>query len=170
MEIKSEYRERVVISLLVNNHFGVLTRVTGLFSGRGFNIDTLAVGETENPKLSRITITTNGDENIINQIKLQLAKLEDVKIVQEILETQLFIREVVLIKVEPTETQVKDFKKVVADFGGRCQIVQGSCMIIELTDTPTSIEAFIEIMREYNISEISRTGGCALQLSIDTVY
>ena len=68
----------------MENHFGVLTRVTNLFGQRGFNIDTLSVGETENPKFSRITITTRGDEGIINQIKLQLAKLEDVKKVEEI--------------------------------------------------------------------------------------
>ena len=67
--------ERNVLSLLVANHFGVLTRVTNLFGQRGFNIDSLAVGETENPRFSRITITTHGDERVINQIKLQLAKL-----------------------------------------------------------------------------------------------
>ena len=81
--------ERNVLSLLVANHFGVLTRVTNLFGQRGFNIDSLAVGETENPRFSRITITTHGDDRVINQIKLQLAKLEDVKAVVEIPEEQL---------------------------------------------------------------------------------
>ncbi|MEI3148119.1 MAG: acetolactate synthase small subunit [Merdibacter sp.] len=87
---------RAVLSMLVANHFGVLTRVTNLFGQRGFNIDSLAVGETENARYSRITITTHGDAASINQIKLQLDKLEDVKIVQEIPDEQLFIREVVL--------------------------------------------------------------------------
>lgn len=170
METKQGYRKRVVISLLVSNHFGVLTRVTGLFSGRGFNIETVATGLTEDKLHSRITITTSGDENIINQIKLQLAKLEDVEVVQEISELQLFIREVILIKVEPREEQVKSFETIVSEFGGRIQIVQDSCCIVELTDTPASIDAFIRIMREFNIKEIARTGGCALQLSTDTVY
>lgn len=170
MEIKQSYRERVVISLLVYNHFGVLQRITGLFAGRGFNIETVATGLTEDRRQSRVTITTSGDENIINQIKLQLAKLEDVEIVQEINETQLFIREVILIKVEPRDEQMDSFENVVADFGGRCQIIERSCCIIELTATPATVDAFVHIMREYNIKEISRTGGCALQLSTDTVY
>ena len=101
--------ERKVLSLLVANQFGVLTRVSNLFGQRGFNIDSLAVGETENPRFSRITITTHGNEAIINQIKLQLAKLEDVKNVLEIPQDQLFIREVVLIKCEPTESQSAAF-------------------------------------------------------------
>lgn len=111
--------ERNVLSLLVANHFGVLTRVTNLFGQRGFNIDSLAVGETENPRFSRITITTHGDERVINQIKLQLAKLEDVKAVVEIPEEQLFIREVVLIKAEPKKAQMEAFEQAVSDFGGR---------------------------------------------------
>ena len=132
--------ERNVLSLLVANHFGVLTRVTNLFGQRGFNIDSLAVGETENPRFSRITITTHGDERVINQIKLQLAKLEDVKAVVEIPEEQLFIREVVLIKAEPKKAQMEAFEQAVSDFGGRLQIVEGDVYVIELTDTPDSIK------------------------------
>lgn len=162
--------ERKVLSLLVANQFGVLTRVSNLFGQRGFNIDTLAVGETENPRFSRITITTHGNEAIINQIKLQLAKLEDVKNVLEIPQDQLFIREVVLIKCEPKESQIAAFLHAVEDFGGRCQIIEGSHYIVELTDTTDSINYFIEELREYHITEISRTGGVALQLSKETVY
>ncbi|WP_075876389.1 acetolactate synthase small subunit [Merdibacter massiliensis] len=162
--------ERKVLSLLVANQFGVLTRVSNLFGQRGFNIDSLAVGETENPRFSRITITTRGNEAIINQIKLQLAKLEDVKNVMEIPEEQLFIREVVLIKCEPKAKQIGNFMHTVEDFGGRCQIIEGSIYIVELTDTPDSINYFIEELRDYHIQEISRTGGVALQLSKETVY
>lgn len=157
--------ERRVISLLVENHFGVLTRVTNLFGQRGFNIDTLSVGETENPKFSRITITTRGDEGIINQIKLQLAKLEDVKKVEEIPEDLLFIREVVLIKVEVNKDQKDNFLKAVKDFGGRCQLIKKGCCVVELTDTPASIDYFIEELQDYKIVEISRTGGVAMELS-----
>ena len=162
--------ERKVLSLLVANQFGVLTRVSNLFGQRGFNIDSLAVGETENPRFSRITITTHGNEAIINQIKLQLAKLEDVKNVLEIPQDQLFIREVVLIKCEPKESQIAAFLHAVEDFGGRCQIIEGSHYIVELTDTTDSINYCIEELREYHITEISRTGGVALQLSKETVY
>ncbi|MEE1467378.1 MAG: acetolactate synthase small subunit, partial [Clostridium sp.] len=104
---------RAVLSLLVSNHFGVLTRVTNLFSQRGFNIASLAVGETENENYSRITITTSGDAASVNQIKLQLDKLEDVKIVQEIPDEQLFIREVMLVKVAPRPAQMEAFEKCV---------------------------------------------------------
>lgn len=159
-----------VLSLLVSNHFGVLTRVTNLFSQRGFNIDALAVGMTENPRFSRITITTSGDSNIINQIQLQLAKLEDVKVVSEIPEEQLFIREVVLIKVTPKNSQLSALRKAVGDFGGRTQIIEKDCYLVEFTDTPATIDYFIEELREFNIREISRTGGAALQLSSETVY
>ena len=149
----------------MENHFGVLTRVTNLFGQRGFNIDTLSVGETENPKFSRITITTRGDEGIINQIKLQLAKLEDVKKVEEIPEDLLFIREVVLIKVEVNKDQKDNFLKAVKDFGGRCQLIEKGCCVVALTDTPASIVYFIEELQDYKIVEISRTGGVAMELS-----
>ena len=159
--------ERKVLSLLVANQFGVLTRVSNLFGQRGFNIDSLAVGETENPRFSRITITTHGNEVIINQIKLQLAKLEDVKNVMEIPQEQLFIREVVLVKCEPRSTQIPGFLHAVEDFGGRCQIIEGD---VYVDYSPDSINFFIEELREYRIQEISRTGGVALQLSKETVY
>lgn len=161
---------RAVISLLVSNHFGVLTRVTNLFSQRGFNIDTLAVGETENPKYSRITITTQGDDAIINQIKLQLDKLEDVRVVQEIPMDQLFIREVILIKAEPRKNQMEAFQQLVRQFYARTQIIEDGCCIVELTDTPDTINYFIEQMEAFHIKEISRTGGTALQLSKETVH
>ena len=103
---------RAVLSILVSNHFGVLTRVTNLFSQRGFNIDSLAVGETENENYSRITITTSGDAASVNQIKLQLDKLEDVKIVQEIPDEQLFIREVMLVKVARASIRWRHLKNV----------------------------------------------------------
>lgn len=165
----SEIRN-AVISLLVSNHFGVLTRVTNLFSQRGYNIDTLAVGVTENPKFSRITITTKGDANIINQIKLQLAKLEDVKVVEEIQDEKLFIREVILIKVAPDENQLSEFKKIVSDFNGRTQIVEDKCCIVEFTDTPSTIDYVLDELRDYHIQEVSRTGGAALQLANESIY
>ena len=156
---------RAVLSILVSNHFGVLTRVTNLFSQRGFNIDSLAVGETENENYSRITITTSGDAASVNQIKLQ-----HVKIVQEIPDEQLFIREVMLVKVAPRVNQMEAFEKCVEDFNGRTQIIEDGCCIVELTDTPASVNYFLEELREYHIKEISRTGGAALQLSTETVY
>ena len=160
----------VILSLLVENHFGVLTRITNLFSQRGFNIDSLAVGETENPGYSRVTIATHGDENIINQIRLQLDKLEDVKIVSLIPDEQQFIREVALIKLAPGKEQLEALDGVLEDFGGRKQIIEDDCCIIEVTATPATINFFVEELREYHIKEVCRTGCAALALSQETVY
>lgn len=162
--------ERVVLSLIVSNHFGVLTRVTNLFSCRGYNIETLAVGETENPKFSRITITTSGEPNIINQIKLQLDKLEDVKKIVQIPDEELFTREVILIKVEPKGAQQIELRELIDDFYARKQIVEGNCWIVELTATPATVNEFVQRLQEFNIVEISRTGGAALQLCTESVY
>lgn len=164
------YMKQAVLSLLVSNHFGVLTRVTNLFSQRGFNIDSLAVGETENPEFSRITITTHGDDGIINQIKLQLAKLEDVKVVYQIWTENLFIREVILIKVSVEESQKDHFLQCVNDYHARLKVIDDGCYIIELTDTPASVDYFIEKMQQFTIKEVCRTGGAALMLSKHTVY
>lgn len=161
---------KVVLSLLVENHLGVLTRITSLFGQRGFNIDSLAVGETENMDYSRVTIETHGDENIINQIRLQLNKLEDVKIVSMIPDEQQFIREVALIKLKPKKNQLEALDQQLEDFGGRKQIIEDECCIVELTATPATIDVFIEELRVFHVQEICRTGGAALALTTETVY
>lgn len=161
---------KVILSLLVANHFGVLTRITNMFGQRGFNIDSLAVGETENDDYSRVTIATHGDENIITQIRLQLDKLEDVKIVSLIPDEQQFIREVALIKLKPNKNQLEALDGVLEDFGARKQIIEEGCCIIELTATPATINVFVEELREYHIQEVCRTGGAALALTKETVY
>ena len=161
---------KVILSLLVANHFGVLTRITNLFGQRGFNIDSLAVGETENKDFSRVTIATHGDENIINQIRLQLAKLEDVKIVSQIPDEQQFIREVALIKLKPHKNQLEALANLLEDVGARKQILEDECCIVELTATPATTNVFVEELREYHIQEACRTGGAALALTKETVY
>ena len=135
---------RAVLSILVSNHFGVLTRVTNLFSQRGFNIDSLAVGETENEKLFPYHDYDERGCSECQSDRLQLDKLEDVKIVQEIPDEQLFIREVMLVKVAPRVNQMEAFEKCVEDFNGRTQIIEDGCCIVELTDTPASVNYFLE--------------------------
>lgn len=161
---------KVVLSLLVENHFGVLTRITNLFGQRGFNIDSLAVGETENIDYSRVTIETHGDENIINQIRLQLDKLEDVKIVSLIPDEKQFIREVALIKLKPKKSQLEALENLLVDFGARKQIIEDECCIVELTATPATIDVFAGELREFHIQEVCRTGGAALALTTEAVY
>lgn len=162
--------KKVVLSLLVSNHFGVLTRVTNLFSSRGYNIISLSVGETENPKFSRITIVTSDDEAIINQIKLQCAKLEDVKAIKEIKENELYMREVVLVKVRVSYMKQEDFMNFVAANEADAKLIEDQLYMVEICSSTQAIDAFIDKLEMFDIVEIARTGGCALSMSASTVY
>lgn len=162
--------KRVVLSLLVSNHFGVLTRVTNLFSSRGYNIQSLAVGETENPKFSRISIVTSGDEAIINQIKLQCAKLEDVKAIQEVEEEVLYMREVVLVKVRVAYMKNDDFARFVFNNKAQAKLIQDDLWMVEMCSSTQNVDAFIDKLEMFEIVEIARTGGVALAMSNHTVY
>jgi len=163
-------QKKVVLSLLVSNHFGVLTRVTNLFSSRGYNIISLSVGETENPKFSRITIVTSGDAAIINQIKLQCAKLEDVKAIQEIADQDLYMREVVLVKVRVSYMKEDDFMRFTAANQAVAKRIEDCLYMVEMCSGTSSIDAFIDKLEMFEIVEIARTGGCALAMSAVTVY
>lgn len=163
-------QKKVVLSLLVSNHFGVLTRVTNLFSSRGYNIISLSVGETENPKFSRITIVTSGDEAIINQIKLQCAKLEDVKAIQEVKENELYMREVVLVKVRVTYMKESDFMSFVSVNEANAYVIGEQLYMVEMCSSTQAVDAFIDKLEMFEIVEIARTGGCALSSSNATVY
>lgn len=162
--------KKVVLSLLVSNHFGVLTRVTNLFSSRGYNIISLSVGETENPKFSRITIVTSDDEAIINQIKLQCAKLEDVKAIKEIKENELYMREVVLVKVRVSYMKQEDFMRFVTANEADAKQIEDQLYMVEICSSTQAIDAFIDKLEMFEIVEITRTGGCALSMSASTVY
>lgn len=162
--------KKVVLSLLVSNHFGVLTRVTNLFSSRGYNIQSLAVGETENPRFSRITIVTSGDAAIINQIKLQCAKLEDVKAIQEVAEDVLCMREVVLVKVRVPFMKKEDFARFVSNNNAQAKLIEEGLWMVEMCSSTQYIDAFIDKLEMFEIVEIARTGGVALAMSSHTVY
>lgn len=159
-----------VLSVLVSNHFGVLTRVTNLFGRRGFNIKALSVGETEDPALSRITIITEGDLPKLNQIQKQLSKLEDVKKAIIIPKELLISRELLLIKICTDEKAAPHLEKIITEFGAKIAAKQDDCMTIELTATPSAINKFIELMRKFGIIEMSRTGATALALGSQSIY
>ncbi len=163
-------QKKVVLSLLVLNHFGVLTRVTNLFSSRGYNIISLSVGETENPKFSRITIVTSGEEAIIRQIKLQCAKLEDVKAIQEVKDQELYMREVVLVKVKVNYMKEEDFIRFVDANQAIAKQIDQQLYMVEMCASTQSVDAFIDKLEMFEIVEIVRTGGCALAMSVGTVY
>jgi acetolactate synthase-1/3 small subunit len=154
---------RHVLSVLVENQSGVLSRVSGLFSRRGYNIDSLSVGETEDPKVSRMTIVVSGDDYILEQIKKQLNKLIDViKIVELDAEKSVF-RELAMIKVNTTMETRASIIEIVSIFRANIVDVSNETLTVEMTGDESKIEAFINLMNNYGIAEVVRTGLTAIE-------
>ena len=155
--------ERHVLSVLVKNSSGVLTRVSGLFARRGFNIDSLTVGRTDNPEISRMTIVLMGNDDILEQFIKQLNKLEDVLRVHELKTEYSVYRELVLIKVKAEPEKRGAINEVVKIFRSKIIDVAHNTVTIELTGDDSEINALIELMEDYGIVEIVRTGITALE-------
>jgi len=153
---------RHTISVLVENKFGVLTRVTGLFSGRGYNIDTLNVGPTHDAKFSRITIVTHGDEATLEQIVKQLNKLPDVIQVQDFHAGEFVDRELVLVKVGVDSKSRAEVMQITDIFRAKIVDVQPKSLTIEITGTDSKLEKFLDLMKSFGIQEITRTGKAAM--------
>lgn len=154
--------EKHILSVLVENKFGVLARVAGLFSARGFNIDSLAVAETEDPTISRMTITLRGDERILEQVKKQLNKLIDVIKVLDYTRKECIDREVVLIKVSVAEKKRQDVLKTIDAVGAKVIDVGPGTITVEETGDAARIHALLELLRPYGIEEIVRSGRIAI--------
>lgn len=155
--------EKFIVSVLVENKFGVLTRVAGLFSARGFNIDSLAVGKTEDPEVSRMTIVVEADERIIEQVEKQLNKLIDVISVQDITKGDYVARELMLVKVETPNVKTREkVVSIVESTSAEIVAVGKKFLTIEETGDEHKVEALIELLRPYGILEIVRTGKIAL--------
>lgn len=153
---------RHTISILVENEFGVLSRVAGMFSGRGFNIESLSVAETLDPTVSRITLVTRGDDGVLQQIEKQLLKLVNVIKVIDFTETAHVERELVLIKVAADERTRGEVMNVVEIFRGKIIDVSRKSYIIEVTGSEDKIAALIELLKPIGIKEIVRTGTVAM--------
>lgn len=153
---------RHTISVLVENKFGVLTRVTGLFSGRGYNIDTLNVGPTHDPSLSRMTIVTRGDDATVEQICKQLNKLVDVVKVTPYPAGGYIDRELVLVKVSADSHSRAEVAQMAELFRAKIIDVQPKSLTIELTGSESKIEKFLTLVRDFGILELTRTGQVAL--------
>ena len=153
---------RHTISVLVENKFGVLTRVAGLFSGRGYNIDTLNVGPTHDSELSRMTIVTHGDEATIEQIIKQLNKLPDVIKVEDFLAGEAVDRELVLVKVGVDSKSRAEVMQITDIFRAKIVDVQPKTLTIEITSNESKVEKFIGLMTSFGVLEITRTGKVAL--------
>ena len=147
-----------VFSLLVENTSGVLSRVSGLFSRRGYNITSLTVGETSDPAFSRMTVVAEGDEQSLDQIRKQLAKLIDVVDIMTLEPDASVCRELILIKVRVADEQRQSVIAMADVFRGKVVDVGLDSMIIELTGQQSKLDAFIRLLRDYEILEIARTG------------
>jgi len=155
--------KRYILSVLVENQSGVLSRVSGLFSRRGYNIDSLSVGETEDPGISRMTIVVRGDSYILEQIKKQLNKLIDVIKVIELNKDKSVFRELMLIKVNAKENSRASIIEIVDIFRANVVDVSNETLTVEMTGDEDKIEAFVSLMKPYGIREIVRTGLTALE-------
>ena len=155
--------EKHVLSVLVKNSSGVLTRVAGLFARRGFNIDSLSVGRTENPEISRMTITLMGGEAVLEQFTKQLNKLEDVLRVLLLDPKEAVYRELVLIKVNATSENRATINEVAKIFRSKIIDISQDTLTIELTGDDSKIGALIKLLEEYGIKELVRTGVCGLE-------
>ena len=161
--------DKYVLSVLVRNSSGVLSRVSGLFSRRGYNIDSLTVGRTEDPEISRMTITLMGDEDVLEQVQKQLNKLEDVLTVENLNSDESVLRELVLIKVKANADNRAAINETVKIFRSKIIDLSTDTLTIELTGDESKINALINLMEEYGIEELVRTGVTALQRGEKTI-
>ena len=154
--------KRHTISALVENHFGVLCRISGLFSSRGFNINSLSVGETEDPKVSRMTIVVKGDNRVLEQVVKQLNRLIEVIKVIDITHGTFIERELALIKVKSVPATRSEIIQITEVFRANIVDVSTHSMTIEVTGKVDNINAMITMLSQYGITEMARTGNVAL--------
>ena len=161
--------QKKVLQLLVDNTSGVLSRIAGLFSRRGYNIDSITAGVTADPRFTRITIVTSGDEEILDQIEKQVAKLIDVRDLKELRPGESVYRELAMIKVRVSMAQRQDVIAVANLFRANVIDVTPESLMIELTGDQDKIEAFIRMLDGYEILELARTGIAGLGRGIENV-
>lgn len=151
-----------IISTLVQNKSGVLAHVAGMFAARGFNIDSLVVGRTEDPNLSRMTIVVNEDDATVEQVRKQLGKLVPVVKVREFANDNCVERDLLMVRVSASPEKRPQIVQLAELFRGRVVDVGQTSMLIELSGTEDKIEAFVELLRPFGIVELSRTGVMAM--------
>lgn len=151
-------QDKAIIALVVENNAGVLSRVAMLFGRRGYNIDSLTVSETQDPAISRITITTSGDKQIIEQIVLQTKKLVEVLAVRVDSESDTIQRELLLVKLAVNEAQRSGIREICEIYKGSIVDLSSESLVVELTGKPSKIDGFLEVIGNYKIIELCRTG------------
>lgn len=161
--------QKKVFQLLVDNTSGVLSRISGLFSRRGYNIESITAGVTADPRFTRITIVASGDDEILEQIEKQVEKLVDVRDIRELKPEESVYRELILIKVHVTKEQRQEVIAVVDSFRAKIIDFAQESLMIELTGNQQKVEAFIRLMEEYGILELARTGIAGLGRGTDHI-
>lgn len=149
---------QAILSILVDNSAGVLSRVAGLFSRRGYNIESLTVGATQNPKLSRMTVAVVGDDDVLEQIQKQLSKLVDVREVIELPSDASVCKELILVKVQASEKDRQSIIAIADIFRAKIVDVSNDSMVMELTGNQNKLNAFTNLLEGFKITEIARTG------------
>ena len=167
MALKAAKNEKKhTISVLVENQFGVLARVSGMFSARGFNIISLCVGETEDASVSRMTVVVRGDDNVLAQLTQQLKKLVEVIDIVDLTSESFVERELVLLRVAAKPVERRDVIEVANIFRSKTVDVGANSMIFEVTGAEGKVAAFIDTMRPFGIQELVRTGEIAISRSV----
>jgi acetolactate synthase-1/3 small subunit len=161
--------DQIVLSLLVDNTSGVLGRIANLFSRRAYNIDSLTVGVTANPKISRMTIVSRGDDMILQQILAQVKKQEDVRDVKVLRPNDSVVRELIMVKVAADVSNRRDIMAIANIFRANIVDVQKDSMILELTGSQSKLAALLDMLSDYEILEIARTGITGLSRGADDV-
>lgn len=159
-----------VLSILVDNTSGVLSRVTGLFSRRGYSIDSLSVGVTENSAFSRMTVVVEGDEQILDQIERQVAKLEDVRSVKVLKHGQRVCRELVLVTVGVTEEKRASMIEIAKIFRAKIVDISADTMMIEVTGNQNKLSGFLKLLDGFEIKEMVRTGIAGLSRGAQDMF
>ncbi len=154
---------RQCMVLLVDNNSGVLARVSSLFMQRGFNIDSLTVSSTDDPKISRITVTTSGDDRTFSQIIKQTSKLTEARLVFPMEPFVSLLRELLLVKFSTENTDSDKLKGIIDDYGAKIIDVSNGCFVAELTGDPTLIDDFLDAVKPFKMLEMCRTGATALE-------
>jgi len=161
--------KRQVLSILVENTAGVISRISGLFSRRRYNIDSFSSGVTADPRFTRITIVTSGDELVLEQIEKQLAKLEDVLDIKKLEPDNSVTRELIMVKIRAKDTDRQAILNVTEIFHGKVVDVTHDSMIIELTGKQAKLDSFLDLLQGYEILELARTGLTGLTRGCDDV-
>jgi acetolactate synthase-1/3 small subunit len=165
VQLANKTEKKHTISVLVENHFGVLARVSGMFSARGFNIISLCVGETEDPSISRMTVTVRGDDRVLAQLMRQLAKLVDVIEIIDLTNESFVERELVMVRVKADSAHRREVIEVANIFRAKVVDVGADSMIIEVTGAEGKVRAFVDTIRPFGILELVRTGEIAISRS-----